>query len=251
MSATTRLVTILIRFIYGVAILVLICALLISAIWLTDVHTKRRAESLLGDVGALQVGISTMRQVEPILRGYPGAEVSGSWPCRSADRFYSVRVANDTVNWIGRRLPLGRGQLVRPYGAVAVVLLSRGTVCYVQYYAGTILPGFDQELDVSTTVLAAADASRLREADYMVDAGILQGRYHMIKVYVASGASGEAREHAFTYNFSCWTSLRGCHAPCEMMPSAWLDYQKEARANGWSLPAEDVNDPRCPKLQDR
>jgi hypothetical protein len=239
---------ILIRFGYAAAVLASMYAVSISAIWLMDVHTERRAESLLRDVSALQVGTSTMRQVEPILRNYSRAKIAGSWPCRSADRFYSVQVANDAVSWIRRGFPAVQSPLVRPYGAVAVILLSRGVVCYVKYYAGTALRGPDQELDVSTTVAASADAPQLLGTEYRVSAGIRQGRFHTIEVYIAPGTRGGPRQHAFDYDLSCLARWNGCAAPCELMPSAWLDYQKEARTNNWILPAEDADDPRCAKL---
>lgn len=190
-----------------------------------------------------------MQDVESILQRYRGQPLELGSQCPSADRAYSIRIANDPVNWISLRLPALQKTPLRPWGAVATIALGNGIVCYVSYTLGTLTGVENQEMAASTTI-AAASTPLLDDLQYHVTLSLVRGHIHKLQVAIAPTDASERRQHAFDFDPSCLTSFAGCKAVCELMPSAWLDEQKEARANRWILPAEETNDPRCKKLVD-
>jgi len=231
-----------------VAGIVLLCALGAGAICVANFHTRSRAELLLADLRTIQVGRSTTQNVEAVVRLFPVEPTGGSSSdCPGADRSYAIRVADDTVNRLGFSLPALQRLGVRPWGAVALILLDHGRLCSAEYSVGASTGVDDQELRASTTIGSAGDPL-LGGRPYNVSASLVRGHLHLFRVVVAPSATEEQRRHAFDFDLSCVSSFRGCRAVCELMPSAWLDYLEERRANGWPMPPEEAQDPRCKKL---
>lgn len=55
--------------------------------------------------------------------------------------------------------------------------------------------------------------------------------------------------HLFNFQLGCLTRIGGCRMACEVMPSVWLDYQREARELNRPLQRELLDDPHCEKLR--
>ena len=226
-----------------------LCGFGYGSIFLAKAQVRERAGSLLRDVRRLRAGFSKSADVEAIAQRYAAEPKGAASDCPSADRTYSISIASNAMTKLSVRFPGLERTVLRPVGASALILLERGAVCYVDYGVGTVTAVDDQDLEASTTV--THDASGLLEgSQYRVRMSVLRGRIHRLDVRIGSAPTEEQREHAFDYDLSCLTRLQGCQAVCELMPSAWLDYQKERRAEGWTLPAEDANDPYCKKLGD-
>lgn len=233
---------------YGVALTVSLCFLATIAIRIANARTEKRAERLLRSVRTLRVGSSTAQDVEAITRRFPSEAVGASSDCPRADRVYSFRVADDTMNWIGGRVPALRKIGIRPAGVVAMVLLDQGIVCSVYFDVETTPDTSDREVKASTSLGPVRHEPSFADPRYRVWLRLIRAHIRALDVRISPAVKDERHAHAFDYDFSCVARWNGCRAPCELMPSAWFDYQKEARANGWSLPAEDAGDPRCPKL---
>lgn len=238
------------RFVQGLTAIVLFCVLVLVATRVASVYTRSRQKLLLNKIASLHVGTSRIQDVQAITQRFPTEAGARSSACPSADHSYSFRVANDTLNRLAMRLPELRFLGVRPAGVVAVVLLRDGVVCFVSFDVATMLQDGNREVEATTSVESVRDTYFLRDHQYHVLMNSIRGYIHTLDVRISPSVNDERRAHAFDYDLSCLGSFRGCRAPCELMPSAWLDYQKEARANGWDVPPEDASDPHCTKLAD-
>jgi hypothetical protein len=58
-------------------------------------------------------------------------------------------------------------------------------------------------------------------------------------------ATQQERDAAFDFNLSCLSSLGGCHALCEMMPSVWREAVRRYNNKEISLPEEEMENPEC------
>jgi hypothetical protein len=81
-------------------------------------------------------------------------------------------------------------------------------------------------------------------APYAVSLGSMKGTQYVRSKVTTKATDGQA-QRAFNLDLNCLTRLGGCRLRCEVMPSAWLDYQKEAKEKGWDLPPDELADPRC------
>jgi hypothetical protein len=100
--------------------------------------------------------------------------------------------------------------------------------------------------------LIAASASMEEDFDnpeltpYAVSLGSMKGTQYVRSKVTTKATDGQV-QRAFKLDLNCLTRLGGCRLRCEVMPSAWLDYQKEAKEKGWDLPPDELADPRCNK----
>jgi hypothetical protein len=175
--------------------------------------------------------------------------VGSSSSCAAADAFYSIRIAPDYLNRVGLTVPWLTRVGLKPWGAVALAGVKQGTVCYEEYSIGTI-GNYNQQLrgSVANTLSSNHSQPGGDEVGYDVRFGVVRTYTYTLAVNITKRATEAEREHAFDFDLSCLTSFRGCRAVCELMPSAWLDYQREAHENGWTTPPEELNDPRCRNL---
>jgi hypothetical protein len=218
-----------------------------GAIYLVNLSNRQRANDLLREVRGLQVGKSSMQAVEGIVgRFHGGLSSDYATPCPLPDSSYSVRIANDSLIKLGASFPHLRRVGLQTWGAVATILIKEGRVCYTEYSIESTLGADGQELKASVTVaLPGTNAFTGQHVNYQIQNALVRAHIHQIKVYVNSDATLEQREHAFDFDLSCLARFGGCKGVCELMPSAWLDYQEKAKEQGESVPADELADPRC------
>ncbi|SRR6266581_1255543 len=226
----------------GAVLLVLSAEILIYA---ANLRTRHQAEALLRDVRRIRVGESTTADVLRIVRHYPGA-LPGSASSCAADESHSIRIANDIINRFGFAAPALRILGARPSGVVVMFLLKKGQVCYMSYVFGAGVSDLDLEAEMTERFfdcdVNATEYSR--DACYSVAEGGIR-RTRRLSAEVSNLASAQERQHAFDFDLSCLTSIRGCEKLCVMNPSVWRDEVAKARKEGWTLRPEDINDPRC------
>ncbi|MGB8837614.1 MAG: hypothetical protein WCC67_12760, partial [Candidatus Acidiferrales bacterium] len=71
--------------------------------------------------------------------------------------------------------------------------------------------------------------------------------FHDLSASVTTLGGPKDHQRAFDFDLSCLSRLGGCRGVCELMPSAWIDYQKKAQEKGLDLPADELADPYCQK----
>jgi len=211
--------------------------------YLTDVFAQRKAESLLQDVRNLRVGASTEDDVQMIVKRY-GHETHQRFDfsgCEGTVELHDIRLANTPANWFGLRYPFVRLGGVRFWQVDAFLATARDRVCHVGFRFQPLPRHGNEWLDVSATW---PSGSRPAQENYgMSFLRIHDGR--QLRVYVWNGASEEERRRAFEFNLSCITTWSGCNAVCEVMPLAWHDYEKKARAENKPIPADETDNPQC------
>ena len=72
------------------------------------------------------------------------------------------------------------------------------------------------------------------------------GQYRLVAI-ITSKATDEERDAAYNFDLSCLSSLQGCRALCEIMPSVWNEAIRRSRNNEISLPKDELENPRCAK----
>jgi hypothetical protein len=228
----------------GTVLLLIVCSAFVNTL-----RAERKARQLLNDCRSLEVGVSTEAEVQRLVREYGGEagglETNVCEPGRNTN--HSVAVTSDSANWIGKHLPF-----LHPFGnrwwvAEAFFAFDNGHLCFVSYNLRTYLtPRGRYDLWVSAT----AQGSPSPEIDaYGLSVGPKRNlEYFQAQVW--ANATSLQRQRAFDFDLSCLTRFEGCRAGCEVMPSAWLNYQRTARQRGWPLPHVELEDPRCEKLSE-
>lgn len=221
---------------------------IISLTYVSTIRAERRARRLLSDCRKLKIGVSTELDVLRIVHDYGGeAGALATDVCRNGTRTdHSVAITSSSANWIGEHFPWLRPFSNRWWVAEALFAFENGHLCFVSYDVRTYLaPRSRYNLWVSA---AAHSNSLVPDADaYGVSVGPKRNLEYF-RTEVWANATPDQREHAFDFDLSCLTSWGGCRAGCELMPSAWRNYQQEAHERGWPLPPEETGDSRCQRL---
>ena len=157
---------------------------------------------------------------------------------------------SDWNNWLGAR-DIVHDVHARLFGAtvwraVAFFGMQDGHLTCVHYRVLSIPQG---------------SASAYSSVDYRVSSKNGDGPYGVsfanihntktLEAAVNTDASPDQRDHAFDFDLSCLARMGGCRNVCEVMPSAWRDYEAKAHTEGNAipperlLPSEELSDPRC------
>jgi hypothetical protein len=225
-------------FVAAVLVILLLAAILVRVIY---VRQEQRAAMLLNAVLSLRPGESSATDIEGIVANYKGGptDISGL-ACDPHGPSYIVHIANDALNSMGSSAVLA---VLRPRNVNAIFILKNGTLCYVQYSV-EIVPGRRlRPVRTNASVTLASETELLP-----FDIEYLGGNIRSFQVALTSEATPDQHRRAFDFDLSCLARFSGCHVACELMPSAWLDYQKKARAEGRAPRPEELGDPHCKKL---
>jgi hypothetical protein len=227
-----------------------LCALLLAAmacaavcvLQMIYVRNARRADALLNDVRSLRVGESPTADVQRIVQKYggfrgdtqprPGASTDG---CPEPNQSYNVGVGNDALFALGQRFP-SLWFAIRPRGAGATFLVKAGKLCWLEYDVSSFFERNEWPLQVQATMLMAGS--------WVVPYSTFEasGNIHTLLARATSDAPLEDRHKALAFDLSCLKKFDGCRTACELLPSAWLDWQTQ----GYASP-EDMNPPWCEK----
>jgi hypothetical protein len=214
-----------------------------------NLSIARRADALLREARGLRTNGSSEQDTLAVLDRF-GPEEPGvaSGFCISTTAGRSVVLGNDTLNWLGRE-----SRLLRPFGngvwsVEVTVLTENGRVCSVLYYVQALRSDENWEVTVQATDVGDPSSRMYGPTPYDTSVRVYKGTIGL-SVKLTPQATAEQREHALGFDLSCLTRFAGCQQPCGLLPSAWLDYQREAHENGWEVPPEDVNDQRCKSVQ--
>jgi hypothetical protein len=240
MNRTTKLILSLVS-----TLLVLIFAGIMFEAF-ANLSAERRAASLLEDVRGLKVGESTSEDIQRLIARY-GGEAGGMITnvCASRTNTKSVAVASDSLNWLGWRAPRVRLFGNRLWTAEANFAVEGDRVCFVEYGLRLYLVGSVYEIFLSGT--SAYEPVSSEVPPYTTSVWLLRSTV-FFRTFVTSHGSEEQHRRAFDFDLSCLSRLGGCKAGCEVMPSAWIDAQKEVREANAPLPPDESSGPNCAKV---
>jgi hypothetical protein len=238
----------------------LLCVVVLAVVgecasYVANYRAAARAQSLLQDVRSLKLGSTTAAQVYTLVGQYGGnaGQRLGYEECQSDSprwKTYSVDVQNKLLNRIGEH-DLLHDTDFRQFGATQwrvdayFGIDSQGRLSCVAFrLSSDPIHHSSLRLDAySSQPYSAAD----RES-YAVG----YSDVHQVQSLWASATTNAAPEHMqhlFDFDLRCLTRIGGCRMACEVMPTAWLDYQRDARERNLPLPPGQFADPRCQRLR--
>jgi hypothetical protein len=185
---------------------------------------RASAKSILKDVSALRVGVSSIAELEAVAARHQGS--LSERHCDSQTCFVAFEVYN---TWLHRLKmePLARFR--------ASVEADGGTVNSIQVM-------LSRNTDAFATSPSAGITAEYRDVPkYMVEFASPPywfpspvGKPYL-DVELTAQASAAQREHAYAYSLNCLTKLgNGCDLPCDYLPLAWHDWQAELEKKGWA-----------------
>jgi hypothetical protein len=218
-----------------VASLVLLAAAGECASYVANYRAAAKARSLLKDVRSLQPGKTTSAQVQQIVRRY-GATSNRFWilKCESANphwKPYATTVQSTMLNWIGEYDLIHNSRRLRQFGATQwIVAVSfgideEGRLSCINFDVRSVPLHHD-------AVYASAYYSQPYSSSDTRTYDVSYTGVHYVQALRAgatTNATPEQVKRAFDFDPSCLTQIGGCQTACQVMPSAWLDFEREAR----------------------
>ena len=185
---------------------------------------RASAKSILKDVSALRVGVSSIAEVEALAARHEGALQERH--CDNQKCIISFDVYN---TWLHRLKlePIARFR--------AAVGADGGTVNFIEVM-----------LSRDTRAFPTSDSAGITEEYQSVPKHLGNGSTPYwfptpvgkpyITVALTTQASVAQRQHAYAYSLECLTKLGGgCDLPCDYLPVAWHDWQTELEEQGFGV----------------
>jgi hypothetical protein len=228
----------------------LVAGFLIFVLWeyFANLRAQHEAAHLLQEVRALKVDESTADDVKRIVAQFGAIDMPFPGYCDGMDSVQSIEISSPNLNRIGRKLAALRWFGNPAWETQAHFAIAKGRLCFVEY---TISANPSPPLTGTLFVLNSTASYGLPHAQsggFSYGVGLRNLHYfHDLSAAVTTLGSGEDHRRAFDFDLSCLSRFGGCKGVCELMPSAWLDYQKDATEKGLQIPADELSDSRCQK----
>lgn len=215
--------------------------------YLVNLRAVHKAENLLQEVRALDLDRSTAGDVERIVDSFGAAEMAFPGYCDKIDSVRSIEVSSPPLNQIGRKVPMLRWFGNSVWEAQAHFVIEQGRLCFVEYKISANPSPLTRTLFVLNSA-GSYGRPQTQGDDFSYGVGLRNLHYfHDLSADDRAISNVEAHRHTFDFELSCLSRFGGCRGVCELMPSAWLDYQNEAKEKGWDIPADELANPRCHK----
>jgi hypothetical protein len=198
---------------------VLVCLTYVCE-YATEWHRRERLEALVQTIKTLQVGVTTDEEVRALSERYGGRFAPEGTFTEPGTSTYSlgfsspyVRGADGFHTLPGRRLWIA---------GVELVIRDRRLVRTLVRF---MVVRSDGNVFMSVVEVAPRDPSYPPEwTSYEVfEPHPHQDPNEALKVVLSPEATTAERDKAFRINFSCFTALRECRHPCDVLPEAWRD----------------------------
>jgi len=185
---------------------------------------RASAKSILKDVSALRVGVSSTAEVEAVAARHPSS--LRELHCDTQKCFVAFEVYN---TWLHRLKlePMAKfwASVEADSGTVnsVEVMLSRDTGAFPTFPSAGITREYR---DIPSFMVKFASPP------YWFPSPV--GKPYL-DVELTAQASATQREHAYAYSLDCLTKLGGgCDLPCDYLPLAWHDWQAKLEKEGWA-----------------
>ncbi len=218
-----------------------------------------KAQQLVLAVQKLETGQSTVEDVQKLVSRFAGTEFDARSyytdenggrkpqydPCLGNGPSYSIDVNPPlTLLRIVQTFPALQKLGLHPWMVGVAIHHNNGKVtCFSERVM--FIRSDEHVIEGHAEIKERNTQSLVEEQPYEVHSFVSRGRYHDIHVIVLTQATAEEKRRAFQMKLSCTVALRGCHFPCQIMPTGWIDSVHDRQAHGWELP-EGANDSRCP-----
>jgi hypothetical protein len=233
-------------------------------LFVANLETRRKAESLLASLRTLKVGTSTLDDAQPILVAF-NAEKMPHGNCSRPAVGYGIHLGNKTISYLGVNHTWLLRAGLRPWGVSATLSFADGHLCEFTYTSSALLAGGQLprkdanltnaqaiELSAQTTVGAVNDEPNTKRDNYQISyfgtllRGFpLSGRNLGLQVNISSKADPSELERALTFDLSCFSSFRGCRTFCQIMPLVSQDALQRHRTDGLPFPEDEIDFPGC------
>jgi len=248
----------------AVGLLLLVAVFGELALYLLNLGTRRRAESLIAELQPLKVGVSTLQDAKAILTRYRATQMPGT-NCASNGTGYGIVISNETINRLVLNHPALLRLGIRPVGFSAALTFADDHLCQLIYSTSAVIaggeyPSQDQslkslaiiELNAETTVQELdvgpgplAKHYNIYYFDMILRGSTAPGRILGMRVSVLPSTSPIDFHNALAFDLSCFTSLRGCRTLCQMMPLAFRDAVAKHKTEGLHVPEDEIKSPDC------
>jgi hypothetical protein len=247
-----------------------VLACFVAAFWglsyARSIHQRRKAERLLQELKALQLGAEGFQTVQQIAKEFGGKENCSHDACNYD---FAVSFAFPIS---GLYFPLHRTEWdylgLRPWRSVARIGTRDDEITDVQFfiivgrgrgwlYDEGLLAGnmwawldasivsnsarFDQYLNLEKEYdeqrgIDAGKQSALGTNGVIVMKPVLDipGGGEALDVYLSPTATPEGSA-AFNLNLRCATAISACTELCQLAPAAWQSYSRFQKSNGWAV----------------
>ena len=210
---------------------------------IANFRTQKAAEDLSREVRVLKIGESTEQDVQRIVaENSAESRIDHFNLCGVGAETHRTVIGNGILNWLGYR-----AKILRPFGnrvwrVEADLVVDKGKLCFVEFVLRTFDPRYD--LEIASSSIAEQDSEDSNMEPYRVSVGS-QRNIRYMRTETTTQATEEERQHAFDFDLACLSRFRGCSVLCEVVPSAWVDYQEKTKANGNFVPNDDLTDLHC------
>jgi len=248
--------TLRVGFVWVAAVLFLMALILEVSIYVANTRTRQKSEALLTAIRQLRVGESTLSSTEKLLVEF-GAVSSPTSPLPGLTRAteYQISVLNRLIPLQYRHRGLWRlGLGLKPTITSAQLEYRDGTLVSVTYRVDT--PVFTHTGEgVQLVALTAIEEDRGTEPRshmrpyYELLNGRNRGKFYGVQLgaVLSPNATPDQRNAAFDFDLSCISSLRGCQAFCEIMPSVWREAKRTYETHAPPMVQELLDNPSCPQ----
>jgi len=193
-------------------------------------YTRHRAELLLHDLQALQVGTSTAHDAMQIVSRYGGWRMPdpdpnngdvapwGIGPCSGPHPRYAIRIAPNLINRAVVAVPQLQHLGFHAWGVASTIDLKEDVVCCFEQDIGFQRPdGHEIESEAQMVPVQL----RPEDGSYSVHSELIRNYIHSLRASVLPSASKQEKSRAFDVKLACATSFRGCFYTCELAPAVW------------------------------
>jgi hypothetical protein len=234
----------------------LAAALTETIIYVENTRARNRAEDLLVAVRQLRVGESTFSDTKDLRIQFHARKifvspVSGSLPQQG----FQIFISNFPLNNLKRRVPSLWRLGLRPWAVEVDLRYQEEKLIYLSYVVDTPVIGRSGE---PLELIAGATVGQRTSQEggdfnvgYRMHPSSFAPHAHEIRFggSLTPTATQQERDAAFDFNLSCLSSVRGCQALCEIMPSVWREALRMYNNKEMSLPAEELENPKCSEIR--
>jgi hypothetical protein len=230
-------------------LLLVVTVLAVSAACLVlvlEIRGHSQSRRLLSDAQSLRVGESTASDIQGFVLRHGGFKADSEF-CGTADSCYIVQTG-PTVTLNRLFLSSDRFQRwlgVRPWGVNATFQITQSRLSGLLVESIAYTAENDEQLDSRLHIETPGGPGA---TPYFAHYTVSRGHIHIFEVWITPQANPLERARGFDFDLSCQIAYSGCGNVCQLMPSAWVDYQREPFGKDSPIPAEEVNDPRCNKF---
>jgi hypothetical protein len=226
----------------------LVAAFITLLLWeyIVNLRAQHAAERLLHQVRTLKVDESTEEDATRIVNEFGAIEARFPGYCDKVDSVRSTEVSSRILNRVGRKNPGLRWFGNSAWEVQAHFAIAKGQVCFVEYSISANPSTYSKGARFVLNSTATYYHPFAAFPDFSYGVGLRNvHNFHDLSAAVTSLGTADEQQRAFDFDLSCLSRFGGCKSVCELMPSAWLDYQKEAKEKGLDIPADELADPRC------